>query len=53
MWRNLSEKDIEFLLLAWWLQTEGFVSSILSQEDTDIAIYFLHDISELHSFWEV
>lgn len=53
MWRNLSGKDIEFLLQACWLQTEGCVSSILSQEDTAIAIFLLHDIDELHSFWEV
>lgn len=48
MWGNLSGKDIEFLLLTCWLQIEGFVSSILSQEDTAVAIFFLHDISELH-----
>lgn len=52
MWRNLSGKDIEFLLLACWLQIGGFVSSILSQEDTAIGIFFLHDISELHSSLE-
>lgn len=52
MWRNLSGKDIEFLLLACWLQIGGFVSSILSQEDTAIGIFFLHDISELLSSLE-